>query len=247
MRQIAWFSCGAPSAVAAKLTVQEYPETSEVVYCDTGGEHPDNVRFLLDVARWLGRAVVVLKHPRFQNHLEVIAYHRYIVGPTGAKCTFELKRRLREEYQRPGDVHVWGFTAEEADRAHDFEERFPDLRCAWPLVEAGLSHEDCLALVLRAGIAIPAMYKLGYKNNNCIGCVKGGMGYWNKVRVDFPEVFAKMAALERDVGATVLRRKGHPLPLAELPADAGRYQDEPEIQCGLMCDLVDRQIREREA
>lgn len=31
------------------------------------------------------------------------------------------------------------------------------------------------------------MYDLGYANNNCIGCVKGGIGYWNKIRIDFPE------------------------------------------------------------
>ncbi len=37
------------------------------------------------------------------------------------------------------------------------------------------------------------MYDLGYPNNNCIGCVKGGMGYWNKIRKDFPEVFQKRA------------------------------------------------------
>ena len=40
------------------------------------------------------------------------------------------------------------------------------------------------------------MYKLGYNNNNCIGCVKGGQAYWNKIRIDFPETFNKMAKLE---------------------------------------------------
>ncbi|CAK7024888.1 MAG: hypothetical protein EUB_02291 [Eubacterium sp.] len=40
---------------------------------------------------------------------------------------------------------------------------------------------------------------MGYPNNNCIGCVKGGMGYWNMIRKDFPEVFSRMAKLERDI------------------------------------------------
>lgn len=44
------------------------------------------------------------------------------------------------------------------------------------------------------------MYDLGYHNNNCVGCVKGGMGYWNRIRIDFPEVFRKMAELEREIG-----------------------------------------------
>ncbi len=55
-------------------------------------------------------------------------------------------------------------------------------------------------MIERAGIELPAMYKLGYRNNNCIGCPKGGMGYWNKIRVDFPEVFERMAALQRELG-----------------------------------------------
>ena len=61
-------------------------------------------------------------------------------------------------------------------------------------------------MLWKAGIEIPAMSKMGYNNNNCIGCVKGGMGYWNKIRKDFPEVFAQMAQIERDVGATCLER-----------------------------------------
>ena len=49
------------------------------------------------------------------------------------------------------------------------------------------------------------MYKLGYNNNNCIGCVKGGIGYWNKIRVDFPAEFDRMAELERKIGHAVLK------------------------------------------
>lgn len=31
-------------------------------------------------------------------------------------------------------------------------------------------------MVLRAGIELPLMYRMGYDNANCIGCVKGGEG-----------------------------------------------------------------------
>jgi PP-loop superfamily ATP-utilizing enzyme len=245
-RILVWFSCGAPSAVAAKLAVQEHGDRAEVVYCDTGGEHEDNGRFLLDVARWLRRDVVILKNPRYADHFDVIEKNCYIVGPSGAKCTQQLKRVLRERYQRPDDTHVWGYTVEERDRADDFEENNPGLRCLWPLIDAGLTRGDCLAVIQRAGIEIPAMYRLGYRNNNCIGCVKGGMGYWNKIRRDFPEHFERMAALERSIGATVIRKDGKPLPLDLLPPTAGRYEAEPDIQCGLLCHLVDEQTRDRD-
>lgn len=49
-----------------------------------------------------------------------------------------------------------------------------------------------------AGINIPVMYQLGY---NCIGCLKGSMGYWNKIRIDFPDMFKERAEDERLIGA----------------------------------------------
>jgi hypothetical protein len=247
MRHLIWFSCGAPSAVAAKLVCQEHPDTANVVYCDTGGEHPDNKRFLKDVERWLGTPVTVLKNPRYADHFAVAVKERYINGPFGAKCTAVLKRELREKHQRPDDVHVWGFTAEEYDRSIDFKERFPELGCLFPLIEAGVGREDCLGIVDRAGIEIPEMYRLGYRNNNCVGCWKGDMGYWNKIRRDFPVKFAEAAAICRSIGRSPVKdRHGKPLMLDDLPPDAGRYETEPEVQCGIGCHIVDADIRERD-
>lgn len=101
-------------------------------------------------------------------------------------------------------------------------------------------------MIAEAGIEQAAMYKLGYKNNNCIGCVKGGMGYWNKIRVDFPEVFHRQARMERLLGTSVIRKEGPktdggkrtsiPLYLDELPPNAGRYDLEPSIKCGIICE-----------
>jgi hypothetical protein len=55
-RRLVWFSCGAASAVAAKLAVEKYEDACEVVYCDTmATEHPDNQRFFNDVERWIGQ------------------------------------------------------------------------------------------------------------------------------------------------------------------------------------------------
>ena len=247
MRRLVWFSCGAPSAVAAKLTVQEHPD-AQVIYCDTGGEHEDNVRFRLDVERWLKVPVVVLKNERYADHFDVARKHRFINSPHGAKCTAVLKREVRETYQQPDDVHVWGFTAEEQGRRVDFEDAFPHLRCEWPLIEAGLLREDCLAVVRRAGIELPAMYRMGYRSNNCVGCWKGGMGYWNKVRRDFPAVFAEAAVICRDIGRSPVKdRNGKPILLDDLPPDAGRYEEEPEVQCGIGCYLVDLEIKARDA
>jgi len=52
------------------------------------------------------------------------------------------------------------------------------------------------------------MYKLGYHNNNCIGCVKGGMGLLETSKVDFPEHFDRMAKLERLGPGTAATKTG---------------------------------------
>lgn len=233
-RVLCWFSCGVTSAVACKLALASYPD-AEVVRIVLAGEHPDSDRFAADCGRWFSRPVATIRSDRYADHFQVISHRRYINGPAGALCTYELKRRVRENHQRPGDLHVFGFDAGEADRVEDFRENNPGLPFDAPLIDAGLTKADCKAIVGVAGISLPAMYRLGYANNNCIGCVKGGMGYWNRIRVDFPDVFARMAILEREIGATALRRKGERLYLDQLDPAAGRFADDQPADCGPLC------------
>jgi len=82
----------------------------------------------------------------------------------------------------------------------------------------------------------PVIYDMGYKNNNCIGCVKGGMGYWNKIRVDFPEVFKKRAKQERNIGKSCI--KG--VYLDELGPERGRFEDEITEDCSIYCQLYSK-------
>lgn len=114
----------------------------------------------------------------------------------GAPCSRELKRKLLDAWKLPGDVMVFGYTVEEEDRLEDFRERNPGRHVLAPLINAGLSKEDCKAMLLRAGIELPLMYRLGYDNANCIGCVKGGEGYWRAIREDFPAEFEEIAAVQ---------------------------------------------------
>ena len=81
------------------------------------------------------------------------------------------------------------------------------------------------------------MYDLGYSNNNCIGCVKGGMGYWNKIRIDFPEVFKLRAETERLIGATCLKDTNGRIYLDELNPDRGNIEDEIMENCSIFCQL----------
>jgi hypothetical protein len=242
-RIVCWFSAGAPSAVAAKLAIAGATTGQEVViaYTDPGSEHPDNHRFMADCEEWFGQEVIKLKGD-YEDTWDVWERTRFLVGPTGTRCTAELKRKPRFKFERPDDIQVFGYTVEEEHRAIRFREQNPGVTLKCPLIDGGLTKPDCLAMVQRAGIELPEMYRLGYNYNNCVGCVKGGMGYWNKIRVDFPKVFDRMAILERNLQRTVLRSEGQPVFLDELDPKRGNHQTEPDIECSLLCAVAEDTI-----
>jgi hypothetical protein len=242
MRHLLWFSAGAASAIATKLVLAEQPDDLVVAYVDTGSEHPDNARFLADCEQWFGHPITVLRSDRYRDTWQVWEERRFLVGPSGALCTAELKRKVRFGFERPDDIQVFGYTAEERHRADRFRDQNPGVALRTPLIERGLTKADCLALIERAGIELPAMYRLGYRNNNCVGCVKGGIGYWNKIRRDFPDVYERMAALERDIGASVIRANGDHVWLDELDPDRGSHSDEPDMDCSLLCALAEQDL-----
>lgn len=246
-RILSWFSAGAASAVATKLTLTQHgPDNVVIAYTDTGSEHEDNARFRADCERWFGRPVQVLKSEKYEDTWDVWERRKFINGPHGAPCTGELKKKLRYAFQRPDDMQVFGYTAEEKHRAAQFRRDNFDVDLRTPLIDRGLTKSDCLAIVADAGIELPAMYKLGYRNNNCIGCPKGGIGYWNKIRRDFPDVFARMADLEQRLGHAILREGrgvgAYPLPLLELDPERGSHAEEPDMDCSLLCSFATAEI-----
>lgn len=83
-----------------------------------------------------------------------------------------------------------------------------------------------------------------YDHANCVGCPKGGKGYWNKIRIDFPDVFERMANLEESLGRTVLKHQGKPLFLRDLDPSAGRNKPIPPIACDIMCQDLVREFEE---
>ena len=248
-RMVSQFSCGAASAVATKLTVVEYPDTV-IVNAFLKEEHKDNRRFLLDCERWFGRAIQVVCDERYgaSTH-EVWTRKRFIKGPRGAPCSGELKRRVLGLLAQEGDVNIVGFTREEVDRFDDLCDHFPDKIWKAPLIERGLDKDDCLAMIERAGIELPMMYRLGYDNANCIGCPKGGQAYWQNIRADFPDDFVQIQTIQESIGegARFLQfrsgpRKGERMWLRELPLGRGDMRGEPSFSCSFFCQLAEQEI-----
>lgn len=239
-RVLSWFSCGAASAYATKLAIEKYGSDCEVLYCDTlAYEHTDNLRFISDCEKWFGKEVKFLRSRKYRDIYDVFDKTGWLVGPAGARCTTELKKLVRRKYQLGGDVHIFGYTADEIHRVKQLQVGEPDLTCSFPLIDNGITKQGCLEALYKAKIDIPMMYRLGYANNNCIGCVKGGAGYFNRVKRDFPDHFDRMAKQERKMGVAINKtykdEKRIPVFLDELPLDMGRGEAEPDIECGVLC------------
>ena len=238
-----WFSCGAASAVAAKLTLDKYKASNKVSIVNNPikEEHEDNQRFLKDVEVWLDHPITFATRSKYpdQSCEEVWSDRRFMSGPMGAPCTLELKKRARQEWEEINqpDFTVLGFTAEEVHRADRFRLTERDTLLT-PLVDEGYDKQACFDLIQSAGIDLPAIYKLGYPNANCIGCVKAGSAtYWNLVRDTFPDVFQSRALQSRKIGAKLAYYKGKRIFLDELPADAkGRSLKNYNFECGIFCE-----------
>lgn len=234
--KVCWFSARVSSFIAAYL---ERESLDKIIYCHIDEQHEDSWRFLKDCEKLLGIEIEVLQSP-YKSVESVINKRRYINSRYGAECTEILKKKVRKkwEYEQKQKgikefVYVWGIDIEEAHRKDNIIEANPHAEHIFPLLDKELTKADAHGISRSLGLKRPAMYDLGYRNNNCIGCVKGGMGYWNKIRVDFPAVFELRAKQEREIGHTCI--KG--VYLDELDPERGRFDDEVMEDCGIYCML----------
>lgn len=204
VRKLAWFSSGAASAIMTKILLSDDPEVIPV-NCDLGeSEDEDNERFLNDCVLWFNAPITRISSSEYLTIDDVFEDRKYLSGFRGAPCTSAMKRVPRLEFQRPDDVHFFGYTADANDqkRATNFRANSPGLNLRFPLIERGLTKEACFALLEKAGINRPRIYDMGYPNGNCPGCVKAtSPDYWALVRLRHPEVFARRAEQSRRFGA----------------------------------------------
>lgn len=221
---------GVSSFVAAYLS-----KPDRIIYINVANQHPDTLRFVADCAAIIGKPLEIIGDNEFAQSVDnVILKRRYINGVAGASCTTMLKKRVRQDWERqnatPDMVYIWGFDANEQHRARRTREN-SEFLVEFPLIERHLSKSDCHAIAAELGLKRPEMYELGYSNNNCVGCVKGGMGYWNRIRKDFPEVFERRAREEREIGHSCING----VFLDELEPNRGNMATEVMPSCSFDC------------
>ena len=200
---IAWWSGGADSAIACWIILKLLgKERVRVVFIDTKNEDDDTYRFKADCEKRWGIEIEVISSNKWDTIDEVWEHYLSLNVATGAICSTELKRIVRQDFQmkNPFSYQVFGFDADkkEIERAKAIKQNYPESRPIFPLLYELITKGEAIKMLQKQGIKPPLSYQMGYSNNNCLktGCVKGGIGYWQKFKKDFPDRFNKMAMRE---------------------------------------------------
>ena len=206
---IGWWSGGVTSAITCKLCIDLYGlDNVRLIFIDTFNEDKDTYRFKKDCEDWYGKEIETITRigegKKYQKIQDVWYKYKSLNVATGAVCSSELKRELRTEWQKQNAFRyqAFGFDVDEIRRVKSMTKNYRDsAKPIFPLLMYGYSKKDCVQMLIDSGLKMPRAYVLGFLNNNCLntGCVSGGIGYWQKMRVDIPENFDKMAEIEHEL------------------------------------------------
>jgi 3'-phosphoadenosine 5'-phosphosulfate sulfotransferase (PAPS reductase)/FAD synthetase len=236
MKTVSWFSAGISSAVATKMIINEI---DEIFYIHIDDHHEDTLRFVDECEQWFGKKIVRMQS-RYRTVEDACCGKAFLKSAYGAACTSLLKTRVRVEWEASQSEklrYVWGFDCNEKERHDGRVGASPKYEHISPLADKSITKEHAHGIFKKSGIKRHEMYELGYHNANCVGCIKGGMGYWNKIRVDFPDVFNSRAKLERTIGHSCLKDDDGLIFLDELDPTRGRHETEIMEDCGLFCEF----------
>lgn len=227
MPVIAWWSGGVRSAVTCKLCIDYWGKDNvRVVFIDTLNEDDDTYRFKSECEVWYDCKIESIYSEEYDN-IEDVWFDSLSLGlAKGAKCTQELKIKVRQNFTKRNSFsyQAFGYDNGETNRAEDMKNNNSHLRPVFPLLMVWFSKFDCVKYVQKNNnmfhpLTLPNSYRLGLENNNCFktGCVSGGIGYWQWFRDNQPHKFDAMA--EREHKITDL--KGEPVTICKDQSKGG--------------------------
>lgn len=218
---VLWWSGGITSAVACKIALDILGRRKcVVVMIDTKNEDPDTYRFKRDCEKWYGQPIYTISAigkdgDKYSSIEDIWEKNLSLNIAKGAICSTEAKRAAREAFMHENpnitrSVFGYEFDIKETKRAIGMKNANPEIGPLFPLLMYGLNKSDCIKIVQEEGIRVPNSYLSGFRNNNCMGrtgCVRGGIGYWQKMKTDRPEVYREMAEREH----RLTKKKGKPV------------------------------------
>jgi len=230
MNYVMSLSGGVASAVAADRAIERYGREAVVLrFADTSWEDEDLYRFLDDLmARW-GGTLQVIRDGR--TPLEVAEDRQIIPNSQIAPCSSELKSKPFMEMHRASAkplTVLLGMDWREMHRVERMQTKYEAMAAEgmyvdFPLLWKPYEFRPYVEVVESWGIAMPRLYRYGFRHNNCGGrCVKQGIREWLRLRDVFPERFAEVRDWEQ-----AQRSKGGPRATFAISRDRSGGESQP--------------------
>lgn len=197
---VRFLSFGAGVQTTALLLIDSY---DEVIFADTKGEMPETYEYLENVtlpyAKQHGIKFTVLSDPVQEKgtefstaSLEEWCLHRKITPSRIQRwCTDRFKiRRIRAYIKSIGAspaIAVMGISADEIERMH--KPHWSEYTFEYPLIDKGLTREDCRKIITEHGLPIPP-------KSGCYYCPFARRSQFVKLYYEHPDLFKRAQAIE---------------------------------------------------
>ena len=245
MKTIVFYSMGVCSCYIA-CRLQDECQEAVCLWSDTKREDGDTYRFGKQVAERWGLNVMEASDGR--DLWDVWRQQHIIPARQLSQCSITMKIKPSQKYlesiTEPGRV-AYGYDLGEEDRAERTERNWKHktLKPWFPLLEWGISKEQCFGYFQQHGIEVPRMYQQ-FQHANCLPCKNFRVNDWKALQYHYPEKFAEAAAFEAETGMKWMQEADAPrlleLPMLEAaPGRKGRRKlagDEPAFSFDMGCD-----------
>lgn len=250
MKHVVMFSGGLGSWLTARRVADKHgPDDLTLLFADVKGdstsphvgEDEDTYRFINEAAGNVGAELVTVKDGR--DIWQVFKDDRFLGNSRLANCSKFLKQKPCRDWLEancdPADTTVYvGIDWSETHRLPAIEAGWAPYPVKAPMTEAPFLDKSAMQLeCLRAGIALPRLYRTGFPHNNCGGfCVRAGQAQMELLLREHPERYRYAEEreqelrdhLDADVSVLKDRTGGDAKPLT-LRAFRERIEGQPNL------------------
>jgi len=185
---------GGVNSVALYLYLIEQGVDFEAVFVHHGTDWPETYNYVAGFQWWLkwnGLPPITILYPNVQGYRNLFDfYYDRELTPSyiHRSCSEKFKSRTLNAYYKKPCFALIGIDVDESKRARlsvvkGIEQRYP-------LIEAGMTRNDCKAFILKNGLPLP-------EKSGCFMCVYQRPNQWRKLRIEHPDLICKARDMEQ--------------------------------------------------
>jgi hypothetical protein len=241
------FSGGASSAYIAKWVVDKYGKENAILFfTDTLWEDQDNLRFMNDIADYIGVNITRVVDGRTPE--DVFFESKYLGNSRFAQCSIDLKVKQTliylEQIINEGfePVLYFGIGRAESHRADSLTSHYKEfpiepIEVRFPLLMPENEFVNPKYVIQNQwNIKLPRMYELGFSHANCSGrCVRAGLHHYALLYKVWRDNYAKQEKMEQDfnekfgTNVSIMKRNGTTYTLKQFREEMLEKMSETEL------------------